>query len=428
MQKGRLLKIFRACACWVALPVALGFISTPAYADWGIVDALNLAPFVPIVLDALMSVASGGYEFFVGNGDGIIYILVWAFLGVSIAMSLVKMFFPKSWLGFFGIKNGGEMWESKTPGGMQIAENMLKPIIRGVIAVVILLQIKPVYVTEWLVNPFLKFGALYTESIVSNISTPGTAPKIECPPDIIEKGWISQDSCEFLVQPVSTLSHANNQIIKRGFEFINKGLLGLLTLIPHGGEDFLNLVTGILLVTAFVGSNLFMALLIIQAIFNFGMALVLYPFQVLVWVAKKNEKWVDIWPAFSGIIKALQQLIVTMIACAFILVVNVAIIKALFQWNSSTFVVAAGGISTSNVPTVASSAMGFGEHSILWLSSILTFYLMIKIYDETRNQLKKYVPDGMDKLHGSVIKDANATWKNTKTYGQKIASAFGKKK
>lgn len=425
---GRLLKFFRACAAWVVLPAVFVCISSPAYAEWGIVDSLNLAPFVPIVLDSLMAVASGGYEFFVGNGDGIIYILVWAFLGVSMAMALVKMFFPKSWLGFFGIKTGGEMWESKTPGGFQIAENMLKPALRAIIAALILLQIKPVYVTEWVVNPFLKFGSLYTESIVSNISTPGTAPKIDCPPEIIEKGWISQDSCDFLVQPVSTLSHANNQIIKRGFEFINRGLLGLLTLIPHGGEDFLNLITGILLVTAFVGSNLFMALLIIQGIFNFGMSLILYPFQVLVWVAKKNDKWVDIWPAFSGIIKALQQLIITMIACAFILVVNVAIVRALFQWSSSTFVVAAGGVATSNVPSVATSAMGFGEHSILWLSSILTFYLMLKIFDETRNQLKKYVPDGMDKLHGTVIKDANTAWTNTKTYGQKIAKALGSKK
>ena len=45
-------------------------------ANYAIVDALNLAPLIPTILDALMTVATGGYDFFVGNGDGVIYILV----------------------------------------------------------------------------------------------------------------------------------------------------------------------------------------------------------------------------------------------------------------------------------------------------------------------------------------------------------------
>jgi hypothetical protein len=166
------------------------------------------------------------------------------------------------------------------------------------------------------------------------------------------------------------------------------------------------------------------------------MALVLYPFQVLVWVAKpKNpDKWFDIWPAFEGIVKALQQLIITMIACAFILVVNVAIIRALFQWNSSVFVVAAGGAATGNVPTMANNAMGFGEHSILWLSTILTFYLMVRIFELTREQLNKYVGHvktdqggKIDDLYKNVTGDAKKTWKNVTGYGQKIVKAFKKK-
>ena len=32
-----------------------------AYADSNIIDALNLAPFIPNILDALMTVATGGY-------------------------------------------------------------------------------------------------------------------------------------------------------------------------------------------------------------------------------------------------------------------------------------------------------------------------------------------------------------------------------
>ena len=396
-------------------------------AEHTIVDALNLAPIIPTILDALMAVASGGYEFFVGEGDGIIYLLVWGFLAVTLVLYVVKMYFPKTWVSFFGFSGGGEMISGID--GMTIATNALKPCIRAIVAVTVLLQIKPVYLTEWLINPFLQFGALYTESITNTVNEAGvSAPQVDCPPSIVEQGWITQESCEFLVQPVSDISHANNQIIKRGFDFLLTGLRGLITPMSHGGESFLNVVTGIILIFTFVASNLFMAMLIIQAIFNFGMALVLYPFQVLTYVAKPNDKWLDIWPAFSGITKALQQIIVTMIACAFILCINIAVVKALFQWNSSVFVVAAGGTATSNVPTVANNAMGFGEHSIMWLSAILTFYLMFRIFNMTRGKLNDYVGKGMDNLYNQVKGDTNTAIKVGKGIADTVGLAFGWKK
>lgn len=405
------------------------FAPMSAHAAWGIVDSFNLAPFVPMVLDAFMTVATGGYEFFVGRGNGIIYMLVWLFLGISMALYLVKMYFPAKWVSFFGFSGGGEMAAGKADA-MTIAQNMLKPGMRAIIAAVVLLQLKPVYVTEWLVNPFLEFGAIYTRAITDGINTGGivasAAPQVPCPPDILEHGWISERSCEFLTQPVADISHTNNQMIKRGFEFIHRGLRGLITLIPHGGEDFMNVISGILLVTTFVGCNLFMALLIIQAIFEFGMALILYPFQVLTWVAKpKNpDKWFDIWPAFSGITKALQTLIITMIACAFILTINVAIVRALFNWNSSVFVVAADGSAASNIPTVANTGMGFGGHSVMWMSAILTFYLMLRIFDLTRERLKMYAP-ASDALYNRVTGDAKKTWAGAKNWGKSIGKAAG---
>lgn len=409
------------CACCLFVP------SIANAAENNIVDALNLAPIIPIVLDSLMAIATGGYDFFVGGGTGIIYILVWGFLAVSLSLYLLKMYFPKTWVSFFGFSGGGEM--SDGVEGMTIANNMLKPCIRAIIAVTVLLQLKPVYLTEWLINPFLQFGALYTHSITETINETGVnAPKIECPPSVIEQGWITQESCEFLVQPVSDISHANNQIIKRGFDFINQGLRGLLTLIPHGGENFLNIITGILLIFTFVASNLFMALLIIQAIFNFGMALVLYPFQVLTYVVKPSDKWMDVWPAFGGITKALQKLVITMIACAFILCVNLAVIKSLFQWSSSVFVVAAGGSASSNVPTAINAGIGFGQHSILWLSSILTFYLMFRIFELTREQLNAYVGEGMDKLYNQVKGDSKTIMNRAKSIGSAISNVIGWKK
>ena len=278
--------------------------------------------------------------------------------------------------------------------------------------------------TEVLVNPFLQFGAIYTHSITETINQTGTATRaIECPANIVEKAWISKSSCEFLIQPVADLSAANNTMIKRGFEFLSRGLRQLMTLFSHGGAGFLNVITGIILISTFFSSNLFMALLIIQGIFEFGMALVLYPFQVLSYVAKPNDKWLDIWPAFSGVTTALKKLVITMIMCAFILCINIAIIKSLFTWNSSIFVVAAGGSATSNVPTIASG--GFGEHSIMWLSSILTFYLMFKLFNMTREQLMSYVGKGTDSLYNNVVKDSKTLWKNTKDTGKTIATVAG---
>jgi len=417
-------RLFFPALCFMAAI----FVPVPAFADWGIVDGLNLAPFVPVVLDAFMTVATGGYEFFVQGTDGdngIIYMLVWGFLIISLSIGILKMYFPKIWVSFFGFSGGGDFAGGKVKAFDLIQNNVFKPSFRAIIAVAVLLQLKPVFITEWLVNPFLQFGAIYTHALTETINMTGNAPTMKCPESIVEKAWISESSCEFLIQPVADLSHANNQVIKRGFDFLTRGLRGLITLLPHGGEDFLNVVTGILLITTFVSCNLFMALLIIKGIFNFGMALILYPFQVLTYVAKPSDKWLDIWPAFSGITKALQQLVITMIACAFILCINVAVVRALFQWNSSVFVVAAGGTAVSNVPQVANHAMGFGEHSIFWLSAILTFYLMMRIFDLTRKQLDAYVGGGMDSLYNQVKSDTKTVWKGAKDWGKKVGKAVG---
>lgn len=394
---------------------AMFVMPVPALADWGIVDQLNLAPFVPLVLDAMMTIASAGYEFFVGNGNGIIYLLVWGFLAITIVLYLVKLYIPKNWTGVFGFSGGGEMIDGKAPA-TTIVYNVFKPILRGIIAAGLLLQIRPVVLTEVLVNPFLQFGALYTHSITETINQTGVPTKmLQCPQSIVQKAWISESSCNFLIQPVADLSAANNTMIKRGFEFLAYGLTQLSTLFATGGAGFLNVFTGIVLISTFFSSNLFMALLIIQAIFEFGMALVLYPFQVLSYVAKPNDKWLDIWPAFTGVTTALKKLVITMIMSAFILCINIAIIKSLFTWNSSMFVIS-GDVA---------SATAFGEHSIMWLSSILTFYLMFKIFNITRGQLNSYVGKGTDSLYKNVISDTKTLWGGIKNTTKTIGTAAG---
>ena len=401
------------------------FFIQPACAD-GIIDAFNLSPFIPLVLETMMNIATSLYNFFVGKGTGLIYICIYIFLGFYIGLYLVKMYLPKDWLSFFGFSGGGEMFDGSATG-WKIAENVTKPSFRAIIAMVLLLQIKPVYVTEWLVNPFLEFGAIYTESILKTVTNPEVvADEIPpCPESIEEHGWISTRSCDFLVQPVYIISNENNRVIKYGLEFLKTGLRGIMTLIPHGGENILNIITGIMLIVAFVSANVFMALLIIQAIFDFCLSLIMYPFNVLTWVVKKSDAWFDILPAFKQIIDSLKQLVITMIACAFILCVNVALVRALFNWSSSVFVVAAGGTASSNVPTITNTGINFGQHSMLWISALLTLFLMHNIFNMTRDRLKTYTNGTSSSLYDNVTNDAKVVWGKAKAAPDTIKNIIG---
>ena len=147
-------------------------------------------------------------------------------------------------------------------------------------------------------------------------------------------------------------------------------------------------------------------------------------FNVLAWVAKKSDKWFDIWPAFNQIVDSLKKLVITMIACAFILCVNVAVVRALFNWSSSVFVVGAGGVSNSNVPAITNTAMNFGQHSILWLSAILTFFLMQNIFKMTRERLDMYTSGTKHDLHTNVTKDLSEYWKKIKAIPGKIETLW----
>ena len=395
------------------------FMPHSAYAS--LIDAFDLSPFVPMVLDAFMFVSTSTYDFFVGDGDGMIYVMVWGFLAVSLALGLVKMFFPKQWVEFFGYSGGGEMWTGKITGTSIVQDKILKPGLRAIIAAAVLLPIQPKFITQWLIEPFLQFGALYTEQIVKTMNTGVT--NIKTDPEsgetlsekctaIVEKAWISQEGCEFLVTPIYYISHANNQVIKQGIRILSNGLRDLAVLVPHGGGGFVGVITGIILISTFAASNLFMALLIIQALFQFGMSLILYPFNVLVWVAKpKNDKWFDVWPAFENIIKAMQQIIITSIACAFMLCINVALIRVITGviHGSSVYMAAAGGFAHSNLPQRGQVA-DFNTMSLTWLTAILTLYLMMRIFEITREQLKSYVGGGGDELYKQVVSDGKRTW------------------
>ncbi|MCL1786137.1 MAG: hypothetical protein FWG39_03240 [Alphaproteobacteria bacterium] len=401
---------------------ALLLLPLPALAEYGMVDALSLAPFVPLVLEAMMIVAMSGYKFFVGDGTGIIYILVWGWLAITICLYLVRLFLPAEWLAFAGL-SGNDALAKGEVSGFKMGEELLKPGLRAIFAIVILLQVKPQYISTYVVDPFLQFGATYTESIEGMVARSpfGVAPPAKCPDVLVLEGYISERGCDFLVQPVATITHVNNALVKRGFQMLTKGFSGLMSLLLRGPDGFLNIITGLVLITTFVTSNFFMALLIIQGIFNFGMALILYPFKVLMYVAKPADKnaWFDPWNAFDELVPALKNLVITMIASMFIMAVNVAVVSALFRWNQSVFSDAAGGAAHSNLPVAASGGIGFGNHATTWLSAVLTLFIMVQIFNMTREQLEKYTKDTGNDLYKKVAGDSKATWEKTKDWTSK---------
>ena len=89
------------------------------------------------------------------------------------------------------------------------------------------------------------------------------------------------------------------------------------------------------------------------------------------------------------------------------------------------FIAAANGVVVSNVPTMTSLSAGFAGHSIMWLSCILTFFLMNKIFEVTKEKLKNYVGKDATALYDQVKGDATAGWGTVKTLPKGIKSMWG---
>ncbi|MDR1027730.1 MAG: hypothetical protein LBL46_04925 [Rickettsiales bacterium] len=367
-------------------------------------SAFSVAWAVPLVLDAVVSTAAAVYEAFVGGG--ILAALIWGMLAVSIGLYLMKMYFPAPWVEFFGFTGGGEM--IKGIGGFQIAESVLKRMVRAIIAVSVLLQITPKNITEYLIEPFLQFGSVYVDSI-AKVVLPGAAatPAPKCPASMTD--FISVKSCEFLTKTIDQVSLANNGIISKGLSFIGNGI-AKIALVVTLGDGLLSLITGILLVFAFFTNNLFMTLMIVRGIFKFGIALILYPFKVLMFVVKDADKsWGNPMPAFADILDALKKLVVAMIAVAFVLMINISVAGAL----------------TGLDPNSA----GFGALSATWLSAILTFWIMQRVFAITQEKLESLVSDkDMTGFYGQVKGDAMNLAGGVKKYGGKAWEVVKKMK
>ena len=367
----------------------------------GLVDIFSLAWTVPLIMDSMMAVASAVYDYFVGNG--IIQALMGAWVVFWIGLYLVKMYFPKNWLALFGFSGGGEAYTfGEKFGGWQVGEIVFKPMMRAIFAMIILLPLRPTFITQVLIEPFFAFGAMYTDVIIQTVMPEMAAAEIPCPHDLGE--FMSEGACRSLARPVHNISVLNNSVIMNGFQFL---LLGF-----GGGfiAGFMNIITGLFLIVTFFTSNLFTALLLIQGIFKFGLELIFYPFRVLISVVKStNEKektWFDPITALGSLADSLKALIIAMIAVSFMLIINISVVRALF--NAS--------------PDVE---MGFGGHSITWLSAIMTFLILQKVFVMTRDYMEKFVTDkDMTGYYDKVSKDAIQIAKNAGEGGKKIIGLF----
>jgi len=345
--------------------------------------SFSLSWMVPLLLDSMVAVAVAIYNYFVRDGTGIIHAIIWGFVAFWIGMYLAKMYIPQSWLQLFGFHGGGQMWNKETPGGLDIGKTLLKPVIRAMFSIAILLQAKPEYITRFIVNPFLEFGAVYVGSIIKIVMPDGVS-EVSRPCSDETVVMLSERGCEFLIRPIDEVSAVNMTIVNRGLGFVKKG-------------GFLNIITGLFLIATFFWSNLVMAVMMIRGIFKFGAELIFYPFRVLVYVLKgDDEKWFDPWPAVHHLVKSLQTLVITMIALAFMLLINVSLARAMFDF------------STDNVSTVT-------QHSISWISCGLAFWLLQRVYAEVDRKIKEYINDDdittfYDKLAAGVAVATKRTY------------------
>jgi len=360
-------------------------------------EIFSLAWVVPLLLDALSAVAFAIYEMLVSGG--IVYILIWGWLAFTIGLSLAKMYFPKDWLSLFAFSGGGEMYDPKTDG-WSILKNVGKPIARAVFASVFLLQVRPEYITNIIINPFLEFGGVYVGTITKSV-LPKELPKMNCPKGL--DAYFTQDSCDFLIRPIRQVSAVNGGMISKGFDFLMGGIASLLLPVDlpqavTGMAGWGSIITGLLLIATFFSSNFFMSLLLIQGIFKFGLNLAFYPFKVLIYVIKKpdGDEWVDPFPAFADILESLKKLVVAMVAVAFILLINISVVGAMFNFD----------------PTTGEKIAG---HATSWIICLMTLWLVVRVFAITREQLDKYVADPdmtgfYDKVKKDAAKFANNAW------------------
>lgn len=347
---------------------------------------LSLSPFIPITLDAISIVSMATFKLAKDLFPSLIYI----FLAVKITIYLFKMYMPKQLLGVLGFSGGGEMWDN--PDAMNIVQTTLKPIIRAVIALAFLLQLSPKIMTEAVVDPLLKFGAIYTEKVLE--ATPNMIP--DTPNQVrnisSENKLFTNETVDSMRRPLDALSQANNEFIVLGGKMTLHGLAKL---------SILTILSGLVMMATFFSSNLFIALLLLQAIFYLGLSFIMYPFYVLIYVVKDSKDWINPIPAFTDIFQSLKKLIITMIASAIVTILNIQMIKALYS---------SGDVEKFNslmeIEDADALAGSFGFQSMSWLYAIILIFLYYKIFTIIRGKISEYGGESDETMYNNVKSDS----------------------
>ena len=89
------------------------------------------------------------------------------------------------------------------------------------------------------------------------------------------------------------------------------------------------------------------------------------------------------------------------------------------------FVAAAGGVAHSNLPTAGHTSNGFAGHSMVWLSCILTFFLMHRIFEITKEKLMQYVGKDATGLYDQTKNDVKTGWGELKSASKKLKKLKG---
>ncbi|MDR0319559.1 MAG: hypothetical protein LBH81_02355 [Rickettsiales bacterium] len=354
-----------------------GFMTVlPDVPDW--MNGASLDKFVPFMIDVMTRVSAGLYDFFVP----LVSAFIWTLVGFNIMLFVIKQYVPQDWLDFLNIKNGGGYYDGKKTAELAwgIPKKLAQMMMRAALATTILLAVRPTFLTETIINPFLKLGSIYTESILN--SPPGEgSPKAGVGMECNTHSFFSPEICNQMANPISGIIYKNNQVVTLGLDmmgvpsFITGG--NPMSKKPDMGLWLFNFFVGAVLAITFFLSGLYIASVILQGILNFCFAIMLFPFRTFKWVMQQTDAWANPTEALKGIIDSLRGLVVAMVIGGIMTLINLSLIAALFGQSG-----------------ISANLSSWSDKFMIALSSILALLVMTRLLEIAKEKMAKFgAPD-----------------------------------
>lgn len=377
----------------------------PAVPDW--ISATSIDKFVPFLIEIMMNVSAGLYDYFVP----LLTMLMWTLVAFNLAVFVIKQYIPGDYLGFLGIGDGGKYYNDAASMSWGIPERLAKQIMRGAIATTILLGARPAFLTEVIINPFLSIGTTYTEFILNasnvNANVPA-APARQCE----TRDFFSPEVCTNLSNPIAGIIYKNNQVVTLGLTMMS--IPAFMTGAPRvrggdlGGWLF-NFIVGLALVATFFISGLLLASLLIQGILNFCFEIMLFPFKAFKFVMQSHDTWANPWVALEGIITSLRKLVVSMIVSGIMVIINVTLIGAMFG---------AGGLG--------SEMNSWADKFTTLLGCVLCIVVLYRLFDIAQEKMTAYGASVDKEFYGNLTGAATNLGKQGVGLAKKTKGMIGK--